>query len=199
MKQLRVFPECNVDTNLVGHLLGGAVMHKSTCNEVVKAVNNSDQFAVGIIDADKRQATLDSGFAEYVRGKKADGKNKHVTMYIHEDSKRFMFTVKPAMDKFILDAAKEQKVDMMSAGYENTLDGFKKETKKITAENDPKLRRLFNQIKGNPELSRFRNTLKYLMTALYNTDVEIAKQYFDGTLTEEDLATFLQKRVQMKI
>ena len=85
MKQHRVFPECNVDTNFVGQLLGGAVMHKSTCNEVAKAVNSSDQFAVGIIDADKRQATLDPGFKEYVHGGKADGKTKHVTMYIHDD------------------------------------------------------------------------------------------------------------------
>jgi hypothetical protein len=85
MKQYRVFPECNVDTNFVGQLLGGAVMHKSTCNEVAKAVNSSDQFAVGIIDADKRQATLDPGFKEYVHGGKADGKTKHVTMYIHDD------------------------------------------------------------------------------------------------------------------
>ena len=65
MKQYNVFPECNVDTNLVGYLLGGYPKHKSSCNEVVKAVNASDQFAVGIIDADKRAATMDAGFAEY--------------------------------------------------------------------------------------------------------------------------------------
>ena len=46
MKQYNVFPECNVDTNLVGYLLGGYPKHKSSCNEVVKAVNVSDQFAV---------------------------------------------------------------------------------------------------------------------------------------------------------
>ena len=198
MKQHRVFPECNVDTNFVCHLLGGAVMHKSTCNEVTKAVNCSDQFAVGIIDADKRQATLDAGFTEYIQGQKADGKTKHVTMYIHKDSKRFMFTVKPAMDKFILDVAKEQKVNMSAAGYANTIEGFKKEVKRITAENDPKLRRLFDLIKDNPELKCFRNTLKYLMTALYETDVEVVKQYFNGTLTEADLATFLKQSYQKK-
>lgn len=155
MKQHRVFPECNVDTNFVSQLLGGAVMHKSTCNEVTKAVNTSDQFAVGIIDADKKQATLDSGFTEYVQGDKADGNIKHVTMYVHKDGKRFIFTIKPAMEKFILDAAKERKVDMAAAGYENSLDGFKKETKRITAANDPKLRKLFNLIQDNPEFVAF--------------------------------------------
>lgn len=28
MKQQRVFPECNVDTNFVGHLLGGVAMQE---------------------------------------------------------------------------------------------------------------------------------------------------------------------------
>lgn len=182
-----------MDTNFVGHLLGGAVMHKSTCNEVVKAVNKSDQFAVGIIDADKRLATMDAGFVAYEQAPAADGENKHVTMFVHADGKRFMFTVNPAMDKFILDAAKEQKVDMAAAGYDSTLEGFKKETKRISAANDPKLRRLFDLIKDNSELMRFRNTLRYLMTAMYEADPKVAKRYFDGTLTEDDLIAFIQR------
>ena len=64
-EQMNVFPECNVDTNLVSHILGGYVKHKSCCNEVVKAVNSSETFAIGIIDADKRHATMDNGFYEY--------------------------------------------------------------------------------------------------------------------------------------
>ena len=49
MKQLNVFPECYVDTNLVCYLLGADVKHKSSCNEVVKALNKSNGFAVGIM------------------------------------------------------------------------------------------------------------------------------------------------------
>lgn len=121
MKQMNVYPECNVDTNLIGYLLGGHAMHKSTCNEVVKAMNTTDRFAIGIIDADKRMPTMDAGFKEYCTETVADGCIKHLTMYIHEDGKRYIFTVKPAMDKFILDAAKEQNVDMKVAGYSSKL------------------------------------------------------------------------------
>lgn len=193
MKQLRVFPECNVDTNLVGYLLGGHAMHKSTCNEVVKAVNNTDSFAVGIIDADKRLATMDEGFNKFDTGTDVDGETCHLTMFVHEDGKRFLFTVKPAMDKFILDAAKEQNVDMRAAGYKPSLNDFKKETKRITAANDPKLRRLFDLIKENPEMQRFRNTLKYLMTQQYNIDQEIAKQFFDGTIGTDELERIISR------
>ena len=82
MRQHNVFPECNVDTNLVGFILGGYAKHKSCCNEVVKAVNTSDGFAVGIIDADKRQATLDAGFIRYNQPEEIENKNTHLTMYI---------------------------------------------------------------------------------------------------------------------
>ncbi len=194
MKQLKVYPECNVDTNLVGYILGTHVMHKSTCNEVVKAVNASDSFAIGIIDADKRMATMDKGFKEYTEHGKADGKTIHLTMYIHNDCKRYMFTVKPAMDKFILDAAKEQGIDMVTAGYPETLDKFKKETKRIQAANDPKLRKLFSMIKDNPELQCLRNTLKYLMSRQYNSNTDTAKDFFDGTKGTEELDMLLAEK-----
>ena len=139
MKQYDVFPECYVDTNLVGHILGGHVKHKSSCNEVVKAVNKSDGFAIGIIDDDKRRATMDAVFSIGEQATLVDGHQKHVAMYVHEDGKRFIFTIKPAMDKFILDAAKSQNVDIESAGYSSQLEEFKKATKRIQAATDPQL------------------------------------------------------------
>ena len=192
MKQINVFPECNVDTNLISYILGGYVKHKSTCNEVAKAVNNSDEFAVGIIDADKRMATLDCGFEKYANGNEADGENVHITMYIHDDGKRFVFTVKPAMDKFLMDAARQLGLDMKDAGYPATLEAFKKETKRIQAAEDPKLRKLFSLILENEELQRFRNTLKYLMTKQYDVDINVVKAFFDGTLTKSDLGDYLR-------
>lgn len=191
MKQHNVFPECNVDTNLVGHILGGYAKHKSTCNEVAKAVNQSDAFAVGIIDEDKRLATMDAGFTCYKQSVDVLDKNTHLTMYIHQDKKRYMFTVSPAMDGFIWDAAHEMGVDMKALGYKSSFKAFKKETKTIQAATDPKLRRLFQKIADYPELKRFRNTLKYLMHFQYDADPSIAQQFFDGRLTNDDLAEML--------
>ncbi len=192
MRQHNVFPECNVDTNLVGFILGGYAKHKSCCNEVVKAVNTSDGFAVGIIDADKRQATLDTGFIRYNQPEEIENKNTHLTMYIHLDKKRYVFTVAPAMDQFILDASKGVGVNMKAFGYPSSLDKFKKETKRIQASSDAKLRRLFQEIIDYPELSRFRNTIKYLMTWQYDADPTVAQQFFDGKLNNDDLTALLQ-------
>ena len=186
-----MFPECNVDTNLVGFLVGGFAKHKSCCNEVVKAVNNSDSFAIGIIDADKRQATMDPGFREYMLSEPVDGEKRHVAMFVHDDRKRFMFTIKPAMDKLVWDAAKQQGVSMRDAGYPSTFEGFKKETKRVQAATDPKLRRLFDMISDYPELQRLKNTLKYLVNMQYESNADVAKQFFDGSLTSGDLPILL--------
>lgn len=188
MKQFDVYPECYVDTNFVGHILGGKVKHKSTCNEVAKAVNNAEGFAIGIIDDDKRRATMDAGFAMV----NAATINRHITMYIHEDGKRFMFTIKPAMDKFIMDAAESQKVDLKQFGFSSTLAGFKKETKRIQAAEDPNLRSLFDYVADDPEVQRFRNTLKYLVKKQYSVDVEKAKMFFNGELDKNNLIDILQ-------
>ena len=193
MKQHNVFPECNVDTNLVGFILGGYAKHKSSCNEVVKAVNHAAGFAVGVIDADKRQATMDSGFEEYKLDENVDGERRHIAMFVHQDGRRFMFTVKPAMDKFILDAAAVQHVDLRKAGFPTTLEGFKKVTKRIQAADDHDLRKLFGMIAGYDELQRFRNTLKYLMTKQYDVDVDTAKRFFKGDLSSDDLAVYLTR------
>lgn len=187
MRQFDVFPECNVDTNLVGYIIGGYAKHKSCCNEVVKAVNGADGFAVGIIDDDKRRATLDEGFREYVPAELPKGNSQHVKLFIHDDGKRYLFTVRPAMDKFIFDAAKAQGVKLDEAGFPTSLDAFKKETKRIQAATDAKLRRLFERITDYPELQRLKSTLKYLMLKQYDADVEKVKGFFNGTLGADEL------------
>lgn len=192
MRQLNVFPECYVDTNLVSYLLGSNVKHKSSCNEVVKALNKSETFAVGIIDADKRMPTFDAGFIKHIRNNATvDDYNKHLTMYIHNDGKRFLFTVKPAMDTFIMDAAEECGIKLVNYGFPSTLAEFKKITKTVQAAGDPKLRRLFMGINGAAELQRFRNTLKYLTSKEYDTDVSIVKKFFDGELSSSELVNYL--------
>lgn len=59
---------------------------------------------------------------------------------------------------------------------------------KVQAATDPKLRNLFDKISDYPELQRFKNTLKYLVNMQYEADAAVARQFFDGTLTSEDLS-----------
>ena len=190
MKQERIFPECYIDTNLVSYIVGGHVMHKSCCNEVVKAVNQSDSFAIGIIDEDKRLARMDAGFKIYEPAQNVGV--KHISMFIHDDGKRFVFTVRPAMDKFILDAAAHQRVKVEDFGYPSALKEFTRCTKKITAANDSNFRGLISAVVKYPEMQRFRNTLKYLVSNKGSIDIEVAKRFFCGTLDNSWLQQYIQ-------
>ena len=54
-KLFNVIPECYIDTNLIEFLLNAKVNHQHSCNNVIKALNNKkEEFAIGIIDNDKR-------------------------------------------------------------------------------------------------------------------------------------------------
>lgn len=189
MRQEPIFPECYIDTNLVSYILGEHVMHKSSCNEVVKAVNKSGSFAIGIIDEDKRLARMDEGFKIYPPAQ--NGGAKHISMYIHDDGKRFIFTVKPAIDKFILDAAAHQGIKVEDYGYPSALKEFTRCTKKITAANDSNFRNLISAVVKYPEMQRFRNTLKYLVSNKGNIDIEVAKHFFCGVLDSSCLQQYL--------
>lgn len=187
-RQEEIYPECNVDTNLMGYIVGKDVKHKGCCNKVMKALNATDQFAIGVIDEDKRQPRIDPGFVKYV----FDSPYAHISFYPHTDGKRFLFKVHKAMDQFVWDAAIEMGADMSIIGYPTNEEEFRKVTKLEDASNNPKLRQLFSQIKDYPELVAFRNTIKYLIQQRYNADVEIAKLFFDGSLSSADLYKYLQ-------
>ena len=64
-RQENLYPECNVDTNLMGYIVGSNVKHKGCCNDVMKELNKTDLFAIGVIDEDKKQPSIDPGFVKY--------------------------------------------------------------------------------------------------------------------------------------
>lgn len=190
-RQENIYPECNVDTNLLGYIVGGYVKHKGCCNEVMKVLNTTDQFAIGVIDEDKRQPTIDSGFVKYEF--KSQYMNPHISFYPHKDGKRFLFKVYKAMDQFVWDAIQEMGADLRDIGYPSDEKAFRKITKLEDSSENPKLRRLFDMIKDYPEFVSFRNTIKYLVHARYGVNVEIAKRFFDGRLTTADLYQYLHR------
>lgn len=185
MKQLEVFPECFLDTNFVSYMLGGWVKHKHSCNEVANAINKTNGFAIGIIDDDKREPKLDNGFELY------EYHTKHISMFVHQDGHRYLFKVKKAMDSFIYDMAKDEKVQLSQFNLPNDFKDFKKVTKQVQANKDERLIHLFEQLKNNREFVCFRNTLKYLVSKQLKADINTAKKFFKGTLTKDDLARIL--------
>ena len=106
-KILHIMPECFVDTNLIEYLLNAGVNHQHCCSKVVGQLNTTfaDKFAIGIIDKDKVQLG-------YIRECNIIAQTEHLTLMKHRERHQYLITIAPAVDKFVLDCAKRQMVNV---------------------------------------------------------------------------------------
>ena len=106
-KLLHVMPECFVDTNLIEYLLNAGVNHQHCCSKVVGQLKSTfaDKFAIGIIDKDKVQLG-------YIQECDVIAQTEHLTLMKHRERHQYLITIAPAIDKFVLDCAQEQMVDV---------------------------------------------------------------------------------------
>ncbi|MBO5838966.1 MAG: hypothetical protein J6R06_04745 [Bacteroidales bacterium] len=170
-KLFNVIPECFIDTNLIEFLLNAKVNHQHSCNNVIKALNNKkDEFAIGIIDNDKRKVA-------YIKDCKEIIKTKHLILFKHKERNQYLITISPAADGFILDCTREQGVDVSHFGLPINLKDFLKETKTITSNKDQRFKKLFKEIKNHKEISLLQKVLTYLCENKYQSDVEEIKKF----------------------
>lgn len=177
MKQkfLYVMPECYVDTNLTEYLLDAAVNHQHSCTKVVGLLKDkfADKFAVGIIDKDK----VELG---YIRECDEVAKTAHLTLLKHKTRQHYLITISPAIDGFVLDCAKEQKVNPEDFDIPSELKSFTKVSKSVTSNADTRFKKLFDAIKDNEEIQVLKSVLKYLSQNLYGSEIERLKILFNG-------------------
>ena len=149
-KLLHVMPECFVDTNLIEYLLNAGVNHQHCCSKVVGQMKSTfaDRFAVGIIDKDKVQLG-------YIQECDVIAQTEHLTLMKHRERHQYLITIAPAVDKFVLDCAEEQMVDVKAFGLPDELKRFTDETKRVSSNSDPRFKSLFAAIKNNNEIHTF--------------------------------------------
>ena len=172
-KKLYIMPECYVDTNLIEYLVKAGVNHQHSCTKVVGLLKNNfaDKFAIGIIDKDK----VELG---YINECNTIAETEHLTFMKHNTGHQYLITVKPAIDKFILDSAKEQNVTPETYGLPSDLKEFTQVSKSVTSNNDTRFKELFEDIKDNYEIKVLRRVLKYLSDNQYKVDMETLKGLF---------------------
>lgn len=170
---LNIIPECYIDTNLIEYLLQAGVNHQHCCSKVINQLKTtfSDRFAIGIIDKDK----VELG---YIKECDELATTTHLTLMKHKTQHQYLITIKPAIDRFILDCAKEQGVDTKNFELPSTLRDFTKITKSITSNTDTRFKSLFEAIQENREICNLRNTLQYLCNNTYNANSDEIKDMF---------------------
>ena len=174
-KLLYIMPECFVDTNLIEYLLNSGVNHQHCCSKVVGQLNSTfaDKFAIGIIDKDNVQLG-------YIRECDTIAQTEHLTLMKHRERHQYLITIAPAVDKFVLDSAEEQKVDVGAFGLPSELKEFTDESKRVSSNSDPRFKSLFAVIKDNCEIRSLKKTLKYLCDNKYSSDSEQLRKIFVG-------------------
>lgn len=174
-KILFVVPECFVDTNLIEYLLGSCVNHQHSCSNVVGRLDNTfkDRFAIGLIDKDK----VEMGYLSRCH---ILAETEHLTVLRHNERVQYLITVAPAIDKFILDCAKEQGVRTEDFGIPSKLEELLKISKKLLSNRDSRFKNLFVAIKRNPEIISLKKTLKYLCETQYDSKDDKVKELFSG-------------------
>lgn len=175
-KALDIFPECYVDTNLVGYLLGEGVNHHLSCGQVASAMRkgkNNDRFALGIVDDDKSKSPYVDEFASLA-------KTDHLELLKHPEKHHYFIVVSKAAEEFIINAADEVSFDMTEVNLSNELETLKKTTKRCQSNENKDLRKAFASIKQSSEMKVLRNALKYLEQNKMDSDDEVLKQIFQN-------------------
>lgn len=172
MEKKYVITECFIDTNLIEFLLNAKVNHQHCCNNVVKTLNNKfkDEFAIGIIDNDKRAVA-------YIKDCEKIRETKRLKFFKHRERNQYLITISPAADRFILNIAKEQGVDISNFELSINFKDFLKETKTETSNKDQRFKKLFKEIKNHKEISLLQKVLTYLCKNKYQSDVEEIKKF----------------------
>ena len=156
-KGLQILPECYGDTTLIEVLEYKNPSHKPNISSVLSALsekNKAKQTLIGIIDNDKRKPKQ---YNEYVK----ERETKNLIFKKHKERNHYLFVLKPALEKFLLNAAEQSGVDPEKYGFKDLI-ALKRVTKKRSVRTNNSFKQFVNSIKQkkkNSDVKTLRNWL----------------------------------------
>lgn len=179
MNAWQIIPECYIDTCLVETLISSKLNHQKGCNNVVKLMQEKlkDQFAVGIIDKDKREVAYLAEFNLLVC-------KDSIYLYKHKTRCHYIVQIAPAIENFILKNVREKGIDLLQEyALPDEQKDLSKITKKIAGENEEafdKFKKLFKNLADTTEFAKLAELIKYLGNCTYNSNVEKINMIMEG-------------------
>lgn len=117
-----VIPECFADTALIESLVppDRGYNHQMGCSKVAQKMQNNlkDDFAIGIIDKDKRSIKYLDEFGLITN-------EKNLFLYKHPNRHHYIIQIYPAIELFILESCSEVDIDLSDYGLEHDLEELK--------------------------------------------------------------------------
>jgi hypothetical protein len=167
-----IVPECYFDTVLVKAILQRKnINHQKTCYKVESVVRAIDDFAVGIIDKDKRELG-------YLKECIIEISHEHLILWKHRAKQHYFIQLVPAIEIWILNASKECNLNLEEFGMRNDLESLKQFTKHKTASENENLRNLCKILVNSDSqtIKTLSKWLKYLFNENRNADISILRQ-----------------------
>lgn len=167
MVDFNIISECFIDTNLIETLVPTpkGYNHQKGCNNVVGVMQKrmGDQFALGIVDKDKRQVSYLNEFEEVAH-------SESLFLYKHKSKAHYLIQIAPAADGFILKCATETGTDVTRFGLPTALKSFTSCTKQVTSKEDIRFKQLFQEIGSAGEINILQHWVKYLKKHVYDSE-----------------------------
>lgn len=165
-----ILPECYVDTNLIETLLRDGCSHQKGCGTVTKVMQErfDDEFAVGIIDKDRKEVAYLEQFKECVN-------TDTLFLYKHKTKHHYIIQIYPGIEQFMLAAADSVGVSLADFDLPTDLEPLKKQSKTATSKEDYRFKNLFRTLLqlDAPSIIRLRDWIVYLKDARYKVDLDL--------------------------
>lgn len=171
-----IIPECYVDTNLIETLVKAqGCNHQKGCNQVCKVMKEkfADRFAIGIIDADKRQPSYLAEFNKI-------GERGHLQVLKHKAKPHYIILISPAIDQFILDSAVDLNLNLADFNLPSDLHSFTRQSKNVMSSKDKRFRSLFTALESASEISILKSLLSYLDNSQYSSAPDIILEILEA-------------------
>lgn len=179
---LYIIPECYADTNLIQTLLQiKGANHQKSCGQVTNEMKQRfhDDFAVGIIDLDKKQSI-------YAEECETIASSNEFSVCRHAGTNHYLIKIHNVLENFIIHCAEETGVDLLPLGIPLDRESLMKRTKKQEAKNDPELTNIFKKLSSSSEMTLLKDVIAFLCKEKYNIKHEAIQEIFHqhGFMTE---------------
>jgi hypothetical protein len=175
MVDLCIIPECYVDTNLIETLVPpqNGYNHQKGCGTVSNRMKGklADDFAVGIIDKDKKDLDYLKEFDEVIQYGK-------LHLFKHHSRHHYIIQISPAIERFIIDNAVLCKLSLSGYNLPEGLAELKRITKSVDSKKDLRFKKLFKDVLngGSDEFRILANWIIYLKEYTYHVNIDELKK-----------------------
>jgi hypothetical protein len=170
-------PECYFDTVLVKTILKvKQVNHKKGCPNVVRELEKGklkDDFAVGIIDKDKKEL-------DYIKDQCEEKiKVENLILFKHKTKQHYFIQLVPAIEKWILTVIGEAGLNVDKFGLNTDLNKLRKRTKSELVNEDKGLKDLCTELVSSDSktVTTLSSWLNYLFEHNRNADINVLKEH----------------------